>query len=169
MHFDLCSTEESLRIIYLIDEYKYRLRKCINNVTHIFLFSGGINLQKSLINDESGLLMAKIILVIFYPFNACTNPLLYAIITKQFRKDMKVSLIMCYSRSVALKFYNHGTVSILWIAQHWSHAKILEARVFVVLLFSSLGFFTFQSKPTPGLNFEISFYGYLWFVQTHTT
>ena len=31
---------------------------------------------------------SKILLVFFYPLNACTNPYLYALITKQYRRDL---------------------------------------------------------------------------------
>ncbi|KAL3875237.1 hypothetical protein ACJMK2_038161 [Sinanodonta woodiana] len=35
---------------------------------------------------------SKILLVFFYPFNSCANPFLYAILTKQFRKDVFILL-----------------------------------------------------------------------------
>lgn len=35
---------------------------------------------------------SKILLVFFYPFNSCANPFLYAILTKQFRKDFFILL-----------------------------------------------------------------------------
>lgn len=35
---------------------------------------------------------SKILLVFFYPFNSCANPFLYAILTKQFRKDLFILL-----------------------------------------------------------------------------
>lgn len=38
---------------------------------------------------------SKILLVFFYPLNACCNPFLYVIITKQFRKDLRGILSRC--------------------------------------------------------------------------
>ena len=35
---------------------------------------------------------SKVLLVFFYPFNSCANPFLYAILTKQFRKDVFILL-----------------------------------------------------------------------------
>ncbi|KAH9514432.1 hypothetical protein Btru_025235 [Bulinus truncatus] len=35
---------------------------------------------------------SKVLLVFFYPFNSCANPFLYAILTKQFRKDFFILL-----------------------------------------------------------------------------
>ncbi|XP_067941791.1 follicle-stimulating hormone receptor-like isoform X2 [Watersipora subatra] len=59
------------------------------------LSAGGVNQHSSLWVSEEKLLMAKVILVIFYPFNACANPFLYAVFTKQFRKDCQQTL-NCY-------------------------------------------------------------------------
>lgn len=38
---------------------------------------------------------SKILLVFFYPLNSCANPFLYAILTKQFRKDVFILLGKC--------------------------------------------------------------------------
>lgn len=38
---------------------------------------------------------SKILLVFFYPLNSCANPFLYAILTKQFRKDFFILLGKC--------------------------------------------------------------------------
>ena len=38
---------------------------------------------------------SKILLVFFYPFNSCVNPFLYAILTKQFRRDIFTLLGRC--------------------------------------------------------------------------
>ncbi len=38
---------------------------------------------------------SKILLVFFYPLNACTNPYLYAILTKQYRRDLFIILSRC--------------------------------------------------------------------------
>lgn len=35
---------------------------------------------------------AKILLVFFYPLNSCANPYLYAILTKQYRRDLFILL-----------------------------------------------------------------------------
>lgn len=35
---------------------------------------------------------AKILLVFFYPLNSCANPYLYAILTKQYRRDLLLTL-----------------------------------------------------------------------------
>jgi thyroid stimulating hormone receptor len=45
---------------------------------------------------------SKILLVFFYPLNACTNPYLYALLTKQYRRDLFLILSrygMCTERA----------------------------------------------------------------------
>ncbi|XP_046986854.1 thyrotropin receptor-like [Schistocerca americana] len=39
-----------------------------------------------------GVPRAKILLVCFYPLNACANPVLYALLTKQYRRDLRALL-----------------------------------------------------------------------------
>lgn len=39
-----------------------------------------------------GVTDSKILLVFFYPLNACCNPYLYAILTKQYRRDLLLLL-----------------------------------------------------------------------------
>jgi hypothetical protein len=45
---------------------------------------------------------SKILLVFFYPLNACTNPYLYALITRQYRRDLFMLLAkhgLCVERA----------------------------------------------------------------------
>lgn len=61
------------------------------------VLTGGVNMQETLpsASHASSLYIAKMILVIFYPFNACANPFLYAIATQQFQKDCIITLNQC--------------------------------------------------------------------------
>ena len=78
---------------FTADWFGEKKEKLINSIGRYFV--GGINIQESLLYDENDLFIAKVILVIFYPFNACMNPFLYAIVTKQFQKDCLQALNTC--------------------------------------------------------------------------
>ncbi|XP_013394389.1 thyrotropin receptor [Lingula anatina] len=58
---------------------------------------------------------SKILLVFFYPLNSCANPFLYAIFTKQFRKDFLITLSyygLCTKRASRMKAsYNSNHMS----------------------------------------------------------
>ncbi|KAB7494372.1 Lutropin-choriogonadotropic hormone receptor, partial [Armadillidium nasatum] len=53
-----------------------------------------------------GVTQAKLLLVFFYPLNSCANPYLYAILTKQYRKDLFILLArygFCTKRAAKYK------------------------------------------------------------------
>ncbi|XP_002739238.1 follicle-stimulating hormone receptor-like [Saccoglossus kowalevskii] len=71
-------------------------------VVPIMVFAFTAALAKPLIGVEE----AKILLVIFYPINSCTNPFLYAICTKAFRRDLFMMLTkhgFCEKRAMKYK------------------------------------------------------------------
>ncbi|XP_063296557.1 thyrotropin receptor [Pelobates fuscus] len=54
---------------------------------------------------------SKILLVLFYPFNSCANPFLYAIFTKAFRRDVFILLSKFGICEHQAQFYRGQTVS----------------------------------------------------------
>lgn len=52
---------------------------------------------------------AKILLVFFYPLNSCANPYLYALLTRQYRRDLMLMLARYGLRSSALVVRQKGT------------------------------------------------------------
>ncbi|XP_053331008.1 thyrotropin receptor [Spea bombifrons] len=54
---------------------------------------------------------SKILLVLFYPFNSCANPFLYAILTKAFRRDVFILLSKFGICEHQAQFYRGQTVS----------------------------------------------------------
>lgn len=64
---------------------------------------------------------SKILLVFFYPLNSCANPFLYAILTKQYRRDFFILTSrygMCSKRAMKYK----GTSS------HCPHHRVASLR-----------------------------------------
>lgn len=54
---------------------------------------------------------SKILLVFFYPLNSCANPFLYAILTRQYRRDLFILLArygLCTSRASKYKDASSG-------------------------------------------------------------
>ncbi|XP_004029270.4 follicle-stimulating hormone receptor isoform X5 [Gorilla gorilla gorilla] len=54
---------------------------------------------------------AKILLVLFYPINSCANPFLYAIFTKNFRRDFFILLSKCGCYEMQAQIYRTETSS----------------------------------------------------------
>ncbi|XP_003262417.1 follicle-stimulating hormone receptor isoform X2 [Nomascus leucogenys] len=62
---------------------------------------------------------AKILLVLFYPINSCANPFLYAIFTKNFRRDFFILLSKCGCYEMQAQIYRTETSS----TAHNSHPR----------------------------------------------
>ncbi|XP_052769001.1 thyrotropin receptor-like [Mya arenaria] len=70
---------------------------------------------------------SKILLVFFYPLNSCANPFLYAILTKQFRKDVFI-LLGKYGICVEKANMYRGTMTSRSMSQSRNHHKDVSMR-----------------------------------------
>ena len=70
---------------------------------------------------------SKILLVFFYPLNSCANPFLYAILTKQFRKDVFILLGKCGICVEKANMYR-GTMTSRSMSQSRNHMRDVSMR-----------------------------------------
>uniref|UniRef100_A0A8C5WKS5 Thyrotropin receptor n=1 Tax=Leptobrachium leishanense TaxID=445787 RepID=A0A8C5WKS5_9ANUR len=93
---------------------------------------------------------SKILLVLFYPFNSCANPFLYAIFTKMFRRDVFILLSKFGICEHQAQFYRGQTVSAKNSSASYGHRGCGKTRHAV----ASIPVFFKEEQPEMGILLE---------------